>query len=767
METSELRLTRWATHLLLALAVVGIFHAGWRLKRALNEQSNLGSTQAAVDAKLNHLTKNDPFNSIGDALAKVDTATAQKKIKSLENTLSKLESTLHITSEPMLTKSINKFKDAVQESASFSHPPELVSTLLDKSTSLKNLAISHRWKNLTAYSTRLETRLKGLRQNGRTDSPQVRYAESDIASMERLTRTSTLEETNKQEVLRRLEGLRQEISMLSDVHVAGQRYQSIEANGREGLARWLGRARLSAGALKTAGERRLQGAVQEIWIVGATLLLIWAGLSLLWSMALRSQRQSHDQGILEVLRDGIHSRGKKWRQYVGEARIDEVERTIKMTKKKMSLGDDLQSSLPFGSLLVSQKGRVVWANSIFCDEFHFDQESVMEEDFDWNHVRNRLTGVPADAIERALTAGEGGTWQIQAEVEQGVCLPYEMHVSPVDVASGEEKKVFVVFYSMVLMREAIADQAKLVASPMRAAIQALENGEWDMETGSRLAPLWSTAGLGADWARLSQAVHRLDGSRRDLLSQVEQLENTVHDQAKMIQELEMGIDRRLGNSKDQVHVLKQLRDGLISLDELSRDLGLGHASVIQEALNYMKRTEVIRDTMKGVSERLISAKDSVVQLERNKQDYKLEKQEIADSKLELMKIHNKFLGSLPAMSHTSENLAACMKDQLLRLDESVARLDSRLSQIDVQITKLAMACAGHVPEVEKMGLDLSSFEKSAHEIQATMREDQENVVKLLHELVEMLRHDQQELIQLREGMPETTPPTPEMLYPFV
>lgn len=767
METSELRLTRWSTHLLLALAVIGIFHAGWRLRNALNEQSNLGATQVAVDSQLNSLTKNDPFKIIGDSLGKVDTASAQKKIKSLESTISKLESTLNISAEPMLVKAIDKFKDAAQESASFSHPPELVSTLLDKATSLKNLAIAHRWKNLTSYSTRLETRLKGLRQNGRTDSPQVRYAESDIASMERLTRTSTLEESNKQEVLKRLEGLRQEISMLSDVHVAGQRYQSIEATGREGMARWLGRARLSAGALKTAGERRLQGAVQEIWIVGASLLLVWSGLSFLWSLALRSQRQSHDQGIVEVLREGIHSRSKNWRQYVGEARIDEVERSVKMTKKKMSLGEDLQSSIPFGSILVSQTGRVVWANNIFSDEFHFDHESLMEEDFSWEQVSSRLTGVPSDAIERALLVNEGGTWQIQAEVEQGVCLPYEMHVSPVDVADGEEKKVFIVFYSMVLMREAIADQAKLVASPMRAAIQALENGEWDMETGTRLAPLWSTAGLGSDWARLSQAVHRLDGSRKDLLAQVEQLENTVHDQSKMIQELEMGIDRKLGSSKEQVHVLKQLRDGLISLDELTHDLGQEHALVIQEAIAYMKRTEVMRDMMKGISDRLVSAKDSVVQLERNKQEYKIEKQEISDSKLELMKTHNKFLGSLPSMSHNSENLAASMKDQLLRLDECVSRLDSRLGQIDVQITKLAMACAGHVPEIEKIGLDLTSFEQTAIEIQMTMREDQENIVKLLHELVEMLRHDQQELVQLREGMPETEPPTPEMLYPFV
>jgi SMC interacting uncharacterized protein involved in chromosome segregation len=181
----------------------------------------------------------------------------------------------------------------------------------------------------------------------------------------------------------------------------------------------------------------------------------------------------------------------------------------------------------------------------------------------------------------------------------------------------------------------------------------------------------------------------------------------------------------------------------------------------------MKRTEVIRETMKGLTERLQAAKESVALLERHKHDYKLEKQEISDSKMELMKTHNRFLASLPGLSHSAEHLAAAMKDQLLRLDEGVARLDSRLAQLDVQITKVAMACAGHVPDAEKISLDLSAHERSAGDIMKTMGEDQEHVVTLLRDLVEALRHDQQELVQLREGLPPASPINPDTLYPFV
>lgn len=767
METSALRFTRWFTHILLALTVAAIFHAGWRLRRALGEQSNVGTTQLSVSQKLDELTQLNPFRQIGTSLSSVQTSEAEKQIKALNRSLNNLEKTLHITPEPLLTKTLTTFSEAVQENASFSHPPELLNTLSEKATALRMLSQSRNWKNLLSYSTRLETRLRGLRQTGRAESPQVRYAESDIASMERLTRTSSLDEGNKQEVLRRLEGLRQEISMLSDVHDAGRKYQGLEAEGREGLARWLGRARLAASALKTAGERRLQGAVQELWIVGAFVLIVWGALSFLWAQALRAQRHAQDQGILEVLRDGLLNQGTQWRLHVGEARLDEVERTLRTARKRMSLGDDVQSSLPFGAMLINASGKVVWSNTVLSEEFQIDHESIMEEDFNWEQIRRRITGAPPTIIEKALSAQEGGTWQVQVEVEKGVCLPYEMHVSPINGKAGEAKKVLVVFYSMVMMREAITDQARLVASPMRAAIQALENGAWSPEMETRLAPLWSAAGLGEDWSRLSQAVDRLDGSRRELLAQVERQENTVHDQAKMIQELEMGIDRRIGTIKDQVHMLKELRDGLISLDGQGQEMQQGHTEVVKESRAFMKRTEVIRENLKTLSERLHAAKDSVASLERIKHDYKAEKQEITEAKMDLMRSQNRFIGALPPMNLAAENMAAVMKDNLLRLDEGVTRLDSRLAQLDVQITKISMACAGQVPESEKMLLDLTPFEKNAAEIQRTMQEDQEHVVKLLRELVEAMRQDQHELTLLREGAPAQVVSKPENLYPFI
>lgn len=770
METSALRLTRWTTHILLALMAIGVLHAGYRLRAALSERSNLGSVQLEVNAALDELVRSNPFKVISDALDSIDTAAAEKKIKGLKRHIHSLDERLHLAQDPQLSEVMDKFADLTQESVSYSRPAELINTLSEKATGLRTMAQTHHWKNLTAYATRLESRLRGLRASGRVDSPQVRFAESDLASMERLTKTSALDEGNKQEVLRRLEGLRQELAMLSEVHVASRRSNALEEEGRDALARWLGKARLAAGALKTAGESRLQGALQEVWAIGAFVLLAWGSLGFLWASALRAQRHAQDQGSLEILREGLLNHSSKWRAHVGEARIDEVERTLRHARKRMGLGDDVQEALPFGALVVNQHGKVTWANGHFCDEFFLDRESVLEEDWSWEQIRRRLTGVPAHVVEHALKTMEAGTWQVQAEVEKGVCLPYEMHLTPIETKEGEGRKVFIVFYSMALMREAIQEQARLVASPIRAAIQALEEGQWGSDTETRLAPLWNAAGLGEDWRRLGQAIGRLDGSRRELLAQVHQNEDTIHDQAKMIQELEMGIDRRLSATKEHMQRLKELRDGLISLDQLGRELGQGHEAVVHEGKAFAKRTELVRETMKGLADRLQAAKDSVSLLERGKQDYRTERHEILESKMELMKLQNRFLAGLPSLSHGSELLAAGMKDQLLRLDEAVARLDSRLNQLDVQITKVAMACAGNVLDHElqgKLALDLSGHERSAQDILRTMNEDQERVIELLRDLANQLKHEQQDLIQLREGAPVVANAAPANPYPFL
>jgi DNA repair exonuclease SbcCD ATPase subunit len=245
----------------------------------------------------------------------------------------------------------------------------------------------------------------------------------------------------------------------------------------------------------------------------------------------------------------------------------------------------------------------------------------------------------------------------------------------------------------------------------------------------------------------------MDQTRNSLFQQVRHLEDENHDHLKTIADLTAGLEVRARALKAQMQGLKEMRDNIVSIDQLGADLSLEHAALLNGTRAQQKRQDVIIETARGLSERLNQAKESIGSLEKFKLDYRIGKQEIQESKQELVNLHNRFLGTLPEMSERTESLAVSMKDALIRLDRATGQLETRLAGMDVQITKLAMTFVGPTPEFERgAGLDLAAHERVAREIREALQEDQEMIVERLRKLVEDLRQDAQAFTALRESI---------------
>ncbi len=746
METSALRHVRWTTHALLALTLTGVLHAGWRLRDSLRDN---GEVEARVAAELERVGKERPPEAVARSLAGLRREEAEGALRAWERRRTGLEETLGLTTDAGLKAWAEDVHGALRLNATLSDPSELLETLTDKASELGELAQRRHWRNLAFLSARLGQRLKNLQASGRLESPLARYAVSDLEAMERLVRSSTLDDGDRHGVLRRLESIRQELDMLTDLHGARQGALKLGKDGGAALDRWLASARLAAGSLGALRERRRERALQEVWMVAALIALAWAALAGLWAHARRAQRRHQDHALLEALRAGLAGQDDKWRPYVGAARVDEVERTLRAARKRMALGNDLQGGLPFGVLLVDGRGRVVWANQIFCEQFQLDPAAVLEEDHGWAAVLARLSLNAGDPVGDALATMEAGTWQVRAEVERGVSIPFEMHVSPLE--DQGERKVLVVFYPLALMRDAITAQAQLVAQPVREAMAALESGRWDARAMAEIAPMWREAGLGEDWQRLCSVLQRLDGERRELLAQVGTREDRLHDQDLTVRRLEDGIERAMAAQRSCLHGLKEVRDGLLSADQLSSELAAAFGALAEDARGGAKRGELVQETARVLSERLLAAKEAVAAFERGKLEWKGDKLAVAEAKLALVRAHNGFLRASGDLTPEAERAAADFKGHLLRLDDAVARLDARLAHLDVQTTKIAMSCAGPAPEAPEVRVDFSGHERSAREIMAALREDQDHLVNVLKRLAGELQFSQREAATLLEA----------------
>ncbi len=755
METSALRLTRWTTFVALTILAAALLYNGQRLQGVWGDVAGAQNDQARLEAQLDAMVRANPLRGVVRALAEGESAQAGQRLKKLEADVANLSRRLGTDVPADLEGSFRDLRAAVQRGAGLAHAPEVVETLLEKVTGLRVVAENQRWRNLAAHSTRLENRVRGLRAQ-RAPSPQVRYAQSDVTVMERLART--LDAAQSQMVLSRLGGIRQELEMLLESQNAARAGGALEASVQQAFQRWLARARLAAGAVKTRAEARMGAVVRQLWVTAAGALVALALLGFLWHLARRQLRHAHDQAALDLLRGGVLNGEEGWRRHVGEARIEEVARTLRVARKRMALGDDLQRGLPVGVVLVNGEGRLTWSNPVFCDQFHLDADVLVEEDLRWDAFARRLLLPEGGAVERALGEAVPGTWQVRAEIEDGVWLPFEMHVSPLE-GSGD-RKVLVLFYPLALNRETIDAQARLFMAPLRELMAALEEGR-PLPTGGAL---WRQSGLEADWERFSRIIAGLDGDRRELLSQLEASEAELQDGHRRISELEEGLRSRREAQQALKAELREFKEGLVSIDQMENELGRDHALLVEEARQMVRRAEQGREAARAVEARLEGAKDAVAALERTKQDCKKARTEVVEEKTGLINAQNRFLGALPAFAPNAEALAVAMKDHLGAMDTALSRLDTRLTQLDVQVMKVAMTFQGPVEssELAPRTWDLAGHEQRAREALQSLREDQDMVVARLRRMVEVLAGEQKEVDRLLSA----PAPSPDPISPF-
>jgi hypothetical protein len=178
----------------------------------------------------------------------------------------------------------------------------------------------------------------------------------------------------------------------------------------------------------------------------------------------------------------------------------------------------------------------------------------------------------------------------------------------------------------------------------------------------------------------------------------------------------------------------------------------------------VRRAEQGREAVRAVEARLEGAKESVVALERTKQECRKARTDVVEGKTRLIQAQNRFLGALPALSTGAEGLAVAMKDHLGEMDVSLSRLDTRLTQLDVQVMKVAMTFQGPMQEhdVGVRPWDLASHEQRAREVLLSLREDQDMVVARLRRMVEVLSVEQKEVDRLLSA----SVPTPDPISPF-
>lgn len=735
MQAQSFKILKYVSHAFFILLLGSLIFLGLKLKTQLTSQENIDTIKIEGVEDIEQMRSFVHFEQLKRFIETNQSSEAQNKISYINQELQKIESSLSFSRNKELDTVLESYKNISDQLSRLSRPDEILVTMKNKVDKLDALANKKRWKNILKGTERIDQRIGLLKLSGRVESNIVKYMESDITAMTNLIRGSALEPEDKSLALAQLEALQTDLVMLLDLHEVRKNLTQTELSAKEAVTQWGAKAHLALGSIQKVQIDKFQSIIQAVWVLVSASFICWGILAFLGNKAGKDQLRVFENKFLKFLSDLKNARSLNPQDYVSRNRQKQFSESVDSFRITQSLGDDFSLGMPFSSMIINTQGKVEWANPLFFDQFGLDSKINLGE-LDFKYFSKKIIS-SQDYLSQALESMEPATWQVQLQMSDGVTVPMEMHLSPIE---KDEGKLLVIFYDLVLIKEAIQTQSHLIMHPVRSAFEALEKETWGVEVQHQLAPLWKKAGLEEDWIKLSRVIEKLNSYRFDLMEQVKRLDNEKKDHLKMIIEMHTFFQEQSNFFKKELSQMKKMRDVFISLDQTNGDLQTDHRALTQVVRTQAKRTDFYWEQCRHLVDRLSGLKDSAQNLEQVKVHYKSDRTELMLSKQKLMKLQNEFLMNSPMLSDSAQKIAADMKDSIINLDKAVQSLDKNLSSLDIEITKVAMAFTGVVPQLERSApIDIHAHEKMLQELSDSFKEDQELMIDLLHNLVAELK----------------------------
>lgn len=753
MQVQSLKIAKTLTHVFFGLLLASLVFIGFKLSHQVQRQANIDQIKIEGVEEIEKLKSFAQYEQLKRFIESNLSSDAQNKISYINGEHEKLESKLGFQRNNELDTTLESYKTISDQLSRLSRPEEILTTMSNKVTKLTELASKKRWKNLTRSLERLDQRIGVLKVSGKVESNIVKYMESDLTSMVNLIKGSALEDDDKTNVLKQLEAIQSDLIMLLDLHEVRKSLNQTELQARVALEQWSAKAHLALGSIQKIQMDAFRSILSQLWLVLGMAGVFWGLMSFLGIKATKDQTRFFENKFFRFLKNLKNSSHINPLDFVSQNRGSQFEEALSSFQVAFELGDDFDKGMPFSSFIMNQNGELEWANSLFYDQFGLDSNTPVK---DLNlDLLNKKIIASQDYVAQALESMQPATWQIQLQMDDGVTVPMEMHLSPIE---KDEGKLLVIFYDLVLIKEAIQTQSHLIMHPVRSALESLEQETWGVEMQLQLAPLWKKAGLEEDWNKLCKVVERLNQYRFDLLEQVKRLDSEKKDHLKLIIELHQAFDEQGSFLKNELTQLKKMRDVFIALDQTNSDLQTDHQALTQLIRTQIKRTDFYWEQCRHLADRLTGLKDAAHNLEVIKSHYKTDKAELIQAKQNLVKYQNDFLMSSPMLSGSAQKIAADMKDSMLSLDRAIQHFDKNLSTLDIEITKVAMAFTGAVPQLEKASqVDIMAHERMLQDLSLAFKEDQELMIELLHGLVKDLKSNLNEMSEHQEVVKKSIP----------
>jgi hypothetical protein len=642
--------------------------------------------------KINQLTQNlkqdRSFDKISKFLSWAQADKAHELMKEFNQKIARTEEILEIKVSDELAKEMRKFDELINLNSGLSSPEDVLKILKQKIQNLEDIAENKKYRSVETISTKMLDRMNSLNAKNVGSSIQVNYMKTDINQLKSIVEKSTIEENEKNKLLDRFSSMNNELELLSNLNNQSRNLKLKVTQASLALSNWMLDVDKKAILFKDVRIQKQNNLIIMLSSIVAFLILSWMGMAYL----LRWQKQKisgqFENEVKSVIANGILNDQRYMIDQYTEITRKEIIELMDDLKVKLNLGTLLHEGLPFAGCMIDHNFKLTWHNQLFLDQLYLSEEEVRSDAFNWDYVRDYLN-LDQDPIYQALVNKIAGIYPVKIKQDDlAPSLPYEMYVTP--VVANREERVMVFLYPLVSVKDAIHEQVQISQNAMIRFIELWSAERLDEDELGLLERDFTNSDLKNLYHELNHLFNRVTDEKFEYLHIINNLEKEnleLKEKLKLMQEFE---EERKGLVKDEARLASELKNSFVTALESSETLVQINKTILQQSDDFKNEAQRLQQVTQEALKRSKESGDIIQQLEAMKSEYKKLKFELMEVKVKLISMNNSLLGQLPVLDENQQKLANRYKDELARLDFTVAAFDKKLMQLDVLISKLGM-----------------------------------------------------------------------------
>lgn len=545
-----------------------------------NGPFNVENLNAAFEASLHfdELKNKKSLQGVKSLVGQDRARDAIIRLNTLEKRARTLNSFNKVESFQNFNTALTQTKTNLNELISFPQMGSVILVLANKISSFESFVVQNNWRTLTRISRRMKARVSGraIQTPGFFSRGKLRellnVTNRDIELIKTVTTGSVLSQGDKQNIIAKTRTFATELNMLTRYIRSLENFSGSFRTLDTRYKKWFEDVAPQITLTKIKMEKDTRTMAFALLGLGGFLFFALGGGILFFGRVRRKEQQELEATILKRVQDGIFPLENKLSDFgASEDFKREFERCREYYHKRVSFGTVFQEAVPFSSVLLDSNLNVSWANDLFYDHWNLSETHREGSSISWDFLQQYTNLGEDDPVLMAHNQGIAGIYNIQVkDPKTDECLPYEMYVSPVEYSG--QKRIMIFFYPLRSLEETMSNQTKAIVGPIRRTLDAFGDHAFSPEVQERLQKDYEVAGIGELFEKFKSFYSNTENAKSDLMAEIQNLENAINDQIKLISDLEALDNRVLSLSNESKGNFEKAKSALIYNIDLRYEL---------------------------------------------------------------------------------------------------------------------------------------------------------------------------------------------------